>query len=137
MSKKTEITLAQILRHGALSGNIGAFIDFTDHAGHEHQLKFGLDMAQSLIAAISQAELKVIHEQAKEAGAKSREILAKEVINYEFGFDRVKRLALLTFHFVDQTTTSISIPGEDLRGIIGSLTNILRQLENGKPLTRH
>src|SRR3989337_2535691 len=107
MSKKTEITLAQILRYGALSGNVGAFIDFTDHTGREHKLKFGLDMAQSLIAAISQAELKVIHEQAKEAGAKSTEVLAKRVINYEFGFDRVKRVALLTFHFVDQTTASV------------------------------
>jgi hypothetical protein len=137
MPDKTEITLAQILRCGALSGNVGAFIDFTDHTGQEHQLKFGLDMAQNLIAAISQAEPKVIREQAKETGAESTQAHSRKVVNYEFVLDMAKQAALVIFRFVDQTTVSVQIPRSDLRVAIESLTNILRQLENGKPLTRH
>ena len=137
MPDKTEITLAQILRYGALSDNVGAFIDFTDHTGQEHQLKFGLDMAQNLIAAISQAEPKVIREQVKETGAESTQAHSRKVINYEFVLDLAKQAALVIFRFVDQTTVSVQIPRSDLKVAIESLTNILRRLEISEPLTRH
>jgi hypothetical protein len=124
-----ELAILSLLREGALPEGKGAFLEVETNEG-PCQLRFTLDEAQALLAALQKA-VKDIQAARVHAGKAPLPEKPRTPARWETAIDPVNQVAVLRAHFADDTTQDAQIPRTELNRIARFLEQALKRFDSG------
>jgi len=124
-----ELVILDILRTAALPEGKGAFVEVETNEG-PRQLRFTLDEAQALLAALQNA-VKHIQAARVHAGKPPLPEKPRTPARWETAIDPVNQVAVLRAHFADDTTQDAQIPRTELERIARFLEQARKRFDAG------
>ena len=124
-----ELAILGVLREGALPEGEGAFLEVETNEG-PRQLRFTLDEAQALLAALQNA-VKDIQAARVHAGKAPLPEKPRTPARWETAIDPVNQVAVLRAHFADDSTQDAQIPRTEIDRIARFLDQVLKRFDSG------